>query len=654
MAKLSLWLASFVPGLSLAYLGRNVVVGNSLVGVARPEALRVTHPDQPGMLDEAVSAALAAAGEAALRVAEGEDRTPEEVSASEAADAEAHHAVAGLQRLFDLWTAEPFGVAGGRQEAELHGAAIIEGRTNRLVDAAEEKGERHRFLHWPLAFPRVFSRSQPGFDAVVGNPPWEEVTVEALAFYGLYRPDLRGLPEAARAAAIDQLVAERPELPVLLAEAQAEAATVRRYVGAGEYQAMPSDPDLYKLFCQRYRAVLRDGGALGVVLPRSTFVTDGSEGFRRWRFEETTCRRTDFLINRRLWMFDTHPQYGVALVAAERRAPSADHEVRVAGPADSLPAWEAQVASPGIALRREAFGPGWATPLIGTQAEADLLAKVRVGHAFPHGPAGRWRCLPVRELDETNDRRLWQGASSGRPLWKGESFDGYDPHGAGARPCPDTEAVRQKVTKLRPGSGSILAAEIPVAVRRRAVADQIDPARVAFRDVSRSNDSRTVRACLVPPGVFLTNKAPYLAFAAGDDRERAACLAIMDSLPFDWQARRFVEINLNFFILEGLVVPDLGDEDFEAVAECSARLSCVDDRYADFAGSFGIEPGPLPEEERRRLRVEIDARVARSWSLSAGELDLVLGDFTAGAVPAAYRQALRRRLAELSVLSDKP
>ena len=30
------------------------------------------------------------------------------------------------------------------------------------------------------------------------------------------------------------------------------------------------------------------------------------------------------------------------------------------------------------------------------------------------------------------------------------------------------------------------------------------------------------------------------------------CLGLMNSLPFDWQARRFVETNLNFFILEGL------------------------------------------------------------------------------------------------------
>src|SRR5439155_25988483 len=34
IAKISLWLASFVPGLSLAYLDHNVKVGNSLIGVA--------------------------------------------------------------------------------------------------------------------------------------------------------------------------------------------------------------------------------------------------------------------------------------------------------------------------------------------------------------------------------------------------------------------------------------------------------------------------------------------------------------------------------------------------------------------------------------------------------------------------------------------
>jgi len=647
VAKLSLWLASFVPGLSLAYLGRNVVVGNSLVGVARPEALRAGHPDRPALWDSVLTQALSVAAAAAGRVAEGDDRTPDEVEASEAADKEARYALAGLQRLFDLWTSEPFGVPDVRTAVELHGPAIIEGSADVPVAAAEDQRERHRFLHWPLAFPSVFSRPRPGFDAVIGNPPWEEVTVEAQSFYALFRPGIRrGISEVERAAAVQALIAERPDLPARLAEDQSRVAEERRYFGSAEYESMPGDPDLYKFFCQRYRSLLRDSGVLSVVLPRSTFVNLGSERFRRWLFEDSTCQRVDFLINSRLWAFDTHAQFTVALVAAARTSPPPNHEVRIAGTADSLESWERQVRSPGIGLRSEAFGPGWTTPLLDSQPEADLLTKLRIGSAFPYG-AGRWRCFPVAELHETNDRLLWQNAKTGRPLWKGESFDQYDPNGREARVCPDNAAVRKKINKPRPGAGSLLSTELPVAARRKAVLDEIDRARVAFRDVTQKANSRTVLACLVPSGVFLTNKAPYLAFASGDDKERAVCLGIMNSLPFDWQARRFVEINLNFFILEGLVVPDLIDEDHDAIGECAARLSCVDERFSEFAESVRIDPGPLSADERDRLRIEIDARVARAWALTVEELDVLLSDFTLNAVPAEYRQRLRTRLAEL-------
>jgi hypothetical protein len=503
-------------------------------------------------------------------------------------------------------------------------------------------------LDWPAAFPGVFARRRPGFDAVVGNPPWEEVTVEALAFYGRFAPGLRGLPERPRAAAVAELLARRPELPGLLAAERQRAALRRRRLGDGGDGPAPGDPDLYRAFCRRYRELLRDGGALGVVLPRGAFAAGGSAGFRRWLLAENRCRRLDFLVNRRCWIFDTHPQYTLVLVAAERARPAPGHALRVAGVAATPEEWERQAASPGFRLPTDALGPGLTVPLLRSQAEADLLAKLRRGTPFPCGPGGRWRCFPVAELHETGDRRLWEGTTDGLPLWKGESFGRYDPHGAGARSCPTGEAVLRKLRKPRPGERSRLAGELDLAARRRAVLGELGRARVAFRDVSRASDGRTVRACFVPPGVLLTNKAPYLAFAAGGDHARAACLGIMNSLPFDWQARRFVEINLSFFILEGLVVPDLAGEDLAVVARAAARLSCVDGRFAELAGAVGVQAGPLGQDERERLLVEVDARVARGWSLTAGDLEVLLADFTLDAVPAAYRRRLRARLAELS------
>jgi hypothetical protein len=154
-----------------------------------------------------------------------------------------------------------------------------------------------------------------------------------------------------------------------------------------------------------------------------------------------------------------------------------------------------------------------------------------------------------------------------------------------------------------------------------------------------------VIACLVPPEHFLTNKAPYLAFVDNDPEAEAACLALMNSLVFDWQARRFVEINLNFFILEGLRLPELDDDTFAALARDAARLSSPDERFVDFAGATGVDVGPLDDDERTQLRAHIDARIARAWGLTAEELELVFGDFTLNAVPPAYREAVRQHFA---------
>ena len=236
----------------------------------------------------------------------------------------------------------------------------------------------------------------------------------------------------------------------------------------------------------------------------------------------------------------------------------------------------------------------------------------------------------MAELHEKNHKGLWLDKTEGRPLWKGESFDQYDPHGASARLVPETLDLLATVRKSRPGLKSLLRPQLKPKARKKAQRDELGRARLAFRDVTNRTNSRTILAVLIPPGVYLTNTAPYLAFVEGTEREQAACLGLMNSLPFDWQARRFVEIHVNYFILEGLRVPALSDADHKVIADATARLSAVDDRFADFAGANGVECGPLDPAERQRLRVEIDARVARAWNLTAGDMGVIFRDFTEG------------------------
>lgn len=648
IAKVSLWLASFVPGLSLAYLDHNVQVGNSLIGVASPDTLRVEEGSGAVQLfDDALTEQLADAARRAAELRKIDDLTPAEVEASAEAHERSEREVVGAKALFDLWTAEDFGLAGARAEAREHGEEIGRGDMSDLTNRATELCAEQRVLHWPLAFAEVFDREQPGFDAVVGNPPWEEVDIEELAFYARYRPGIRSLPQADRAAAIRSLVEERPELVEALAAERGRLADMREYLTAAGYASGAGDPDLYKFFCKRYGDLLRDGGALGVVLPRSAFAAKGSLEFRRWLFGEASPRRVDFLVNRRLWMFDTHPQYTVALLAAVRSPLADDAAVGVAGVASSAAEFAHQVEQPGLSFQRAALGRLLEIPLVPDQASADLLAKLRSGRPFSYG-CGRWQCFPVAEFHETNDAALWEEATEGRPLWKGESFDQFDPHGAGARLCPASDEAIAKATKPRPGSGSLIADTTSLEERRVAVELALEEPRVAFRDVSRATDSRTVRACLVPPRTFLTNKAPYLAFLDFEPANRMVCLALMNSLTFDWQARRFVEVNLNFFVLEGLCLPALDDDAYAELARAAGRLSCIDDRFSDFASSLGVECGPLEGEERDELRAQVDARAAAAWGLDGDELGVVLADFTDDAVPGAYRDRVRQLHVELT------
>jgi len=641
IAKVSLWLGSFVPGLSLAYLDFNIQRGNSLIGVTRPEAI-----GQDTLFGDALANAIADAAQGAAELRAIDDTTPELVEASRTANHALHETVAGAQRLFDLWTAEPLGLAGARDEALLHGSDLLGGGATPQTVNAEALAAREHFLHWPLAFPNVFAREQPGFDAVVGNPPWEEVNVDELGFYVHYRPGLRSMPEAVRLAEVARLLNERPELRERFDEERARLRNLLGYFSpAGGYAGSPGNADLYKFFCQRYRQLVRDGGAIGVVLPRSVFAAKGSAAFREWLLEQAPPRRIDFLLNNRSWAFDIHPQYSVALLVADRSGDPS--EMEVAGVAASAAEFAAQVRVPGLTLRRAALGGLLEVPLLPLQDDADLLAKLRSTGPFALG-GGRWRCFPNQgDFNETSDRALWEGATEGRPLWKGESFDQFRPLGTGERPCPATPKTLAKTHKPRPGMGSLLAASVAVKQRVAAVARTVERARVAFRDVSRATDSRTVRACLVPPEHFLTNKAPYLAFVEDNPRAEAACLAILNSLAFDWQARRFVEINLNFFILEGLRVPDLDDETFDALADDAARLSCPDERFADFAAATGVAVEPLDDEQRETVRADIDARVARAWGLSSLELEVIFRDFTLDAVTPAYRDRVRIRFAEL-------
>lgn len=702
LARVALWLSSFVPGLALSYLDQNLKQGDSLVGVGSLDTLRPMSDDGRGegqkvwlwaAEGQALDEAIRRAGELALRIADSDDRTKEEVEHSRDLRRQLEDSIGGVRDALDLWAAEPFGLKGARA-ALTNGDEIIAGAPPSdlaaLLASARAEARKRHFFHWPVEFPEVFHRESernPGFDAVIGNPPWEKIKFERQSFFALHDPGLRGLSSGGERDRRVRLLLQRfPELEQECEEGVNLSASLKPFFRPENgYRAQGGgDLDLYELFCERYATLTRSGGRLGVVLPRVTFLGYGSRGFRRWLFRECHPTRLDQVLNTQKWAFPIHPQWTLVLLAAQVGPPPKGGALVASGPSRSLTDYEEAIEGEPILIPLDDLAgwtppspddasqePTWEVPLVPSQEHIRALELIRRGPRFdrwargeatrmqihvnlaaePRLIRGSGRSLgvfPTTELHEAQQRGLFTPSKPGGvPVWKGRSFDQYAPHGDKPAGAGAWDEILDFVQRKRLSPKSRFGKVFPREVLEDPTTHPIHRARVAFRDVSRSTDSRTVRACLVPPRTPLTDKAPYLVFPSGGPLAEAYVLGVLNSLPFDWQGRRYIEQQLKYFILDMLCFPPDDVVDHEGIARRAARLSSVDARFADFAEQAGVEHGPLFEPERDKLRAEIDARVAHAYGLTEDNLRFILTDFTERAVTPEYRSLVLDKFAEL-------
>jgi hypothetical protein len=142
-----------------------------------------------------------------------------------------------------------------------------------------------------------------------------------------------------------------------------------------------------------------------------------------------------------------------------------------------------------------------------------------------------------------------------------------------------------------------------------------------------------VIASLVPPSVLVTHKAPYLLLVKGDERDEAYLLGVLSSVPFDWYARRFVELTLTFQLLLSFPTPRPQRDDplrcrIETIA---GSLAAIDDRYAHWAKAVGVPVGGVRDEiEKDDAIAELDALVARLYGLDEDGVKHVFETFHEG------------------------
>lgn len=650
LARLSLWVHTFVPGLPLSLLDHHLVQGNSLVGVATMDELQdIIEVASGGPLFRPFSADLIArAADAMARVGRLADADAAEIVRARQALETAREETLPFASIMDVLTA-----------ASLDSEIIVDTRI--LKRWQDNPGDIHRSdlwqqameilaeippFHFPLKFSDVLQRTEAGFNVIIGNPPWEEIQPEEHQFWPRYSPGYRGIPQRERERFKQRMRLERPDLVAQFERELQNSRILGSYLAAADIPGFNTgDADVYKAFCWRFWRLLAPGGCLGVVLPRSVWNTKGSEAFRREVFTSGHSIDLTFVLNRDHWVFDDmEPRYTIALTSLKKTTPTTESAVPLRGPYRNLADFRRGVEdSP---LRFPVTDVlGWtdsvALPLLPNEESGEVFAQLRRSPRLDLNKLDSWRIRPHRELDATNDKGLMtftdQPPEGYWPVFKGESFDiwesdrGSESYYAWADPEIIINHLQGK--RLRAGRNSHSAFN-EFSMEWRGDIDTLPcfHPRIAFRNVTRATDTRSVRAALIPPEVVITNAAPYLLWPRGDETDQAYLLGVLCSLALDWYSRRFVEVNMNFFIFNPFPVPrpSTGDALRQRVIALAGRLSTPDDRFAEWAGAVGVEWGVLQPDEKEDMIHELDAVVAHLYGLSEPQLHHIFETFHEG------------------------
>lgn len=665
LARLSLWIHTFVPGLPLSFLDANLVIGNSLVGIATLDEARELLVEE-NLFGVTADELLGDARAPLAKLGKLAEATAAEVKQARELYEKVKRSVADANDLFTVLAASRVDEELADRVREGNIATQFTGEGTLHRDAWTRRAERAlkglRVLHFPVAFPQVFLRKdRPGFDVILGNPPWQEATVEELAFWARHDPGLRGLDRREQGAGVAQLRRSRPDLIPLLDEEKAEAERLRAVLTTGPYPGMGTgDPDLYKAFAWRFWSlVAEEGGRIGVVLPRSAFAAKGTAEFRERLFAAAAEVDLMMLLNNQQWVFpEVHPQYTIGLAVITRGRPrTAGAAILLEGPYASYQSFmsrKSRVAEPTRFAGNEVktWNDTSSLPLLPAPESADVFLKLRRAPRLDLDDGRSWRARPYAELHATNDADLMDLESERRPrgywpVFKGESFDIWTPdtgtYYGWAEPRRVTEALQEK--RLRARGAASPFSEFPAEWCADPRTLPCQHARIAFRDITNRTNQRTVIAALIPPKVVLTNKAPYLLWPRGTVRDQAFLLGVLSSLPLDWYARRFVEVSLNYFVFNPFPIPRPAASDhlFEIASSVAARLAVQDDdRFEEWGAALGIQPTEISSEEKDDLIHQLDAVVARLYGLDEADLGHIFETFHEGW---DYQDRLDRTLA---------
>ena len=311
LAKVSLWLHSFTVGAPLSFLDHHLRCGDSLIGMRVQGSIEELRRLSGLFASSAIQHAENATAGMQL-IEEMSDADVAEVRESAALFREVEATTATMRGLLDFLCGLRWLTAGmKRKERTEYESPLVDfleqhsqdayrllslgpgsvdavspgseetsaSEFEALWSAARAVADRERFLHWEVAFPGVWHgwqdvRPQGGFDAVIGNPPWDRIKLQEVEWFATRAPRLALAPTAAaRKEGILRLRNQGAPLVDEYDEAKERADRLGQLVRvSGDYPLLGGgDINLYSLFVERAMGLVKPDGFVGLLTPSGIY-----------------------------------------------------------------------------------------------------------------------------------------------------------------------------------------------------------------------------------------------------------------------------------------------------------------------------------------------------------------------------------------------
>lgn len=554
---------------------------------------------------------------------------------------------------------------------------------NALLAQVRTLAAREQFFHWWTAFPTVFKAGGGGgFDAVIGNPPWDRIKLQEVEWFAEREPSIAMQARASdRKKLIVEMQAKGAPLAAQYAEATERAeANARVLAKAGDFPVLGSgDVNLYSLFVERAQALADPKGLIALLTPSGIAADKGAAEF--FRSISTTGRLGalfDFE-NKKVFFPDVHASFKFSTLlfgGAQRQF----KESRCAFYLHRLeeldePSRVLKLTADDFALVNPNTG---AAPNFRSQRDADITTGIyRTNPVLVHrselNPATNQRterkAWPVKYLTMfhmTNDSKLFHTraelfkrgfASAGLnrlrhtdekavPLYEGKMVQMFDHRAAdvvihvenlhrAAQPEPIHAPLKEQPDRYPTPQFFVMASD--TAANPYAWA-------LGFKEITAPTNARTM-ICTLMPGSGFGNKVPLLVPHEMDAKQAARAMALLgsnlNSFAFDFVLRQKLQgQTINLFILEQL--PVIARERFDAqiggvtiadfIREQVLHLSYTAHDLAPFARDLGhvnadgsVKPPFVWNDEDRRVRLAaLDGLFMHLYGLSEDDAAYIL------------------------------